>query len=154
MNRGARDNTGPARPALFTAALGVALILPLGCGTQPGVGSAADCTVLVSVINVTPYDVTVLLSGILNDEVDTVERTVNPSQSMDVAFVRLDELVIGDPLEPTAAGVTIHVDGPAEEIPLTTISGHEFRCGDIIEIIVSIAEPEPFAVNVFVFTPP
>ena len=143
------------RIAVAGATLGTVFGLSGGCGTQPGVGSSADGTVLASVINVTPYEVSVLLSGVLDDAVDTVEETVGPSDSADVTFVCVDELVVGDPLEPTTAGITIYAGGQVEEVGLFSIPADEwFRCGDIIEIIISGTDPETFAVDVFALTPP
>lgn len=138
-----------------TLALCVATLLPTGCGIQSGGTGASADTVLASVINVTPYTVTVVLSGILGDAVDTVRETVGPIDSVDVPFVCIDELVVGDPLEPAAPGVTIDREGEVEEIaPFSIPAAGRFRCGDVIEIIVSGVDPDSFAVDVFAFTPP
>ncbi|MCH7808377.1 MAG: hypothetical protein IIB60_04055 [Planctomycetes bacterium] len=133
----------------------LAILLVAGCGTQAGGNLPTQADVLASVINVTPFTISVTLSGILDEVVDTVGETIAPSDTADVLFVCIDELVVGDPLEPGAAGVTIHVDGDVEEIaPFTIIAQGSFRCGDVIEIIVSGADPETFVVNVFALTPP
>lgn len=155
MGRRIPENMKATCPRLAVAALGAAAVLPGGCGAQPGGACPPNDTVLVSVINVTSYEVSVLLSGILQDAVDTVQETVGPIDSADVSFVCIDELVVGDPLEPTAPGVTINREGELEEIAPFRIPGDElFRCGDVIEIIVSGDAPESFAVDVFAFTPP
>ncbi len=136
-------------------ALCAATLLQAGCGIQSGGAGASADTVLASVINVTPYTVTVVLSGILDDAVDTVQETVGPIDSVDVPFVCIDELVVGDPLEPATPGVTIDREGEVEEIAPFSIPGAgRFRCGDVIEIIVSGDDPDSFAVDVFAFTPP
>ncbi len=138
-----------------TLALCAATLPPTGCGMQSGGSGASADTVLASVINVTPYTITVVLSGILDDAVDTVRETVGPTDSVDVPFVCIDELVVGDPLEPAAPGVAIDREGEVEEIAPFSIPGAElFRCGDVIEIIVSGVDPDSFVVDVFVFTPP
>ncbi len=128
---------------------------PAGCGTQLAAGPATDQEVLVSVMNVTAFDVSVLLSGILDDAVDTVSETIGPSGNVDVTFVCIDELVVGDPLDAAVAGVTIDVDGdPAEMAPFSIARAESFDCGDVIEIIVSGSEPGSFAVDVFALTLP
>jgi hypothetical protein len=123
-----------------------------GCdGLVPEPGDS----VLASVINVTPFEVDVLLSGVLDDQVDTVNRTIGTTESADVPFVCVDEVVVGNPLEPAAAGVVVHVDGdPVEIAPFAILGGESFLCGDIVEIIVSGASAETIAVDVFTLTPP
>ncbi len=133
-----------------------ALCLLAGCGAQAGnTRPASQPDVLVSVINVTPYEVSAVLSAIAGDVVDTVERTVGPSGSADVTFVCADELVVGDPLEPATPGLTIDVDGEPETIDAFFIrAGESFACGDVVEIIVSGSDPDTFVVDVFALTPP
>ena len=95
------------------------------------------------------------MSAILGDAVDTVERTVSPSGSAEITFVCPDELVVGDPLEPTAPGLTIDVDGQPEVFgAFLILAGESFVCGDIVEVIVSGTDPETFVVDVFALTPP
>lgn len=125
-----------------------------GCGADLP-PTSAEQDLIASVINVTDFEVSVLISGILGDMVDTVERTIEPSGSTDVVFTCLDELVVGDPFEPTQPGITIQT--PIEPItiePFTLLAGEAFFCGDIIEIIVSGNDADSFAVNVFALTPP
>ena len=131
-------------------------LLVAACGTQPGVSSpTSGGDVLVSVINVTPYEVSAIVSAILGDAVDTVERTVSPSGSAEITFVCPDELVVGDPLEPTAPGLTIDVDGQPEVVgAFSILAGESFVCGDIVEVIVSGTDPDTFVVDVFALTPP
>ncbi|MCP4250155.1 MAG: hypothetical protein GY778_24190 [bacterium] len=132
------------------------------CGTGPdprssGSGGAApnDAGVLASAINVTPFEVTVVLSGVLDDAVDTVERTIASRDSTDVDFVCVDELAVGDPLEPEAPGVVIAADDEAQEVEAFSVFLDEaFFCGDVVEIIISGNDAETFAVDVFAFTPP
>ncbi len=138
-----------------------ALLLVVGCGTAPGVdaspsdGSAAGGEVTATVINVTLFDVTALLSGIRNDDVDTVERSAGSQDTAAVTFRCIDELVVGDPLNPELPGVIIDPDGLAALVdPFSILEGESFFCGDIIEIIVSGNDIETFAVDVFAFTPP
>ena len=169
MRAGPQTEITPTRARLCLAGLGLALLLlPAACGTDAGIfggalgqptparsspGRSGD--VLASVINVTPYDVSVVLSGILGDVVDTVESTIGPSDSTDVRFVCMDELVVGDPLEPSAAGVIVDPDGEPQEVAPFSIAAEEsFNCGDVIEIIVSGNDAETFAVDIFAFTPP
>ncbi len=132
------------------------ILLAAACGTQPGASShTSGGDVLVSVINVTPYEVSAVVSAILGDAVDTVERTVSPSGSAEITFVCPDELVVGDPLEPTAPGLTIDVDGQPEVVgAFSILAGESFACGDIVEVIVSGADPDTFVVDVFALTPP
>ncbi len=130
-----------------------------GCGaaaTVPDEGaSTQQPDIVVSVINVTPFEVTVVLSGVLGDTVDTVRRTVPTQDSADVGFACVDEVVIGDPLDPDAPGVIVEADdGPIEFDPFAVFAGEAFACGDIIETIVSGTDPENIVVNVFAFTPP
>ncbi len=149
------DKAKTAIVRFVIATLGVVGLASAGCGTPFGDPPTTDGAVVASIINVTPYEVSVLVSGVLDDSVDTVEETVSPSDSTDVSFVCIDELVIGDPLEPEAAGVAIDMDGqPAEIAPFSIRSGESFQCGDILEIIVSGADRETFAVDVFALTPP
>lgn len=139
------------------AACGAVALLVAACGTQPGTSSKAtsEPNVLASVINVTPFEINVVLSGVLADAVDTVRRTVGPSDSTDVAFVCPDELVVGDPLEPTEPGVVIEPAGQAAEVgAFTILAGESFACGDVVEIIVSGTEADTLAVDVFALTPP
>ena len=111
--------------------------------------------VLASVINVTPFSVIVVLSGVLDSGVDTVERTIASLDSIDVPFVCIDELVIGDPLMPEAPGVVIAADDEAREVAAFSILLDEvYFCGDVVEIIISGNEADTFAVDVFAFTPP
>ena len=142
---------GSAAAALLWPAL-----LLAGCGAQPTTSSpAATPDVIASVINVTSFDVSIVLSGVLDDTVDTVERTIGPVDSTDVPFVCVDELVVGDPLEPTLPGVTIDVDGDPQELtPFSILAGESFECGDVIEIIVSGCDADTLNVDVFAFTPP
>ncbi len=140
---------------LTALVLTVPLALPIGCGIQPNRADAPTGTVLVSVINVTDFEVTAVLSGILGDSVDTVRKTIGPVDSIDVPFVCIDELVVGDPLEPSTPGVTIDQDGELVEIDAFSVLGNDqFRCGDVIEIIVSRGEGDFFNADVFVFPPP
>ena len=125
-----------------------------GCGTDLEDRSAAEPDIVASVINVTPYEVSVVLSGVLEDSVDTVRRTVVALDSIDVGFACVDELVVGDPLDPAAPGVVVEVDGQVVEIdPFALIRDTAFACGDIVEIIVSGNNPEDIAVDVFALTP-
>ena len=124
-----------------------------GCGVEPGSTMSAD--VLVSVINVTPFDVTAVLSGVRAAEVDTVQREVAPMNTADVTFVCLDSLVVGDPLAPDTPGIVIAAEGEPVEIPPFSVDGGEsFVCGDVVEIIISGNDADSFAVDVFVLTPP
>ncbi len=151
MRTGNPHNPNVTRLGLTAAVLCAVAGIPAGCGTQ----LPADRTVLVSVMNVTSFEVAVLLSGILGDAVDTVPETIGPSDSVDVTFVCIDELVVGDPLDATIAGVTIDGAGESAEIAPFSIAREEsFACGDVIEIIVSGNEPGSFAVDVFALTPP
>ena len=56
----------------------VLIVCVAGCGLQP---TSLNSDVLVSVINVTDYEIDVVISAILGDEVDTVERTVAPASA-------------------------------------------------------------------------
>lgn len=135
----------------WTIAGGAALA---GCGTDLEDRSSSAPDIVASVINVTPYEVSVVLSGVLEDSVDTVRRTVATLDSIDVGFACVDELVVGDPLDPTAPGVVVEVDGQVVEIdPFALIRDTAFACGDIVEIIVSGNGPEDIAVDVFALTP-
>ncbi|MHC4064064.1 MAG: hypothetical protein ACYSUI_06125 [Planctomycetota bacterium] len=155
MQTGTFDQTPAARRAQAAACLAAALFLSAGCGTAPTAGASSSRDVLASVINVTPFESSVVLSGVADDAVDTVERTIGPSDSTDVRFVCLDELVVGDPLEPAVAGIVIDADGEAAEIaPFSILVDESFVCGDVIEIIISGADAETLAVDVFSFTPP
>ncbi|MFQ5462473.1 MAG: hypothetical protein ACE5E5_07580 [Phycisphaerae bacterium] len=138
---------------LFVIALGW---LACGCGLQPAGGSETAFTnVLVSVINVTPFGVDAILSGVLDDSADTVPQHVDPSDTSDTSFVCLDQLVVGDPLDPTAPGITIHTGTEPETIAaFSMLQGESFACGDVIEIIVSGIDAASFAVDVFALTPP
>jgi len=129
-----------------------------GCGTgapQQDTGSSdRQRDIVASVINVTPFEVSVVLSGVLDDSVDTVRRTVATLDSTDVGFACVDELVVGDPLDPAAPGVVLQVDGePVELDPFALLLDEAFVCGDIVEIIVSGNDAETIAVDVFALTP-
>jgi len=141
--------------------------LACGCGFQPagdvsrgtatpaGANETALTDVLVSVINVTPFGVDAILSGVLDDSTDTVAQHVDPSDSSDISFVCLDQLVVGDPLDATMPGITIHTGAEPETIAAFSIlQGESFACGDIIEIIISGIGADSFAVDVFALTPP
>ncbi len=126
-----------------------------GCGAGLTPPASTEKDLIASVINVTNFEVSVLISGILGEAVDTVERTIGPSDSTDVVFTCLDELVVGDPLDPTQPGITIHTeDEPTTIEPFSLLAGEAFLCGDIIEIIVSGNDADSFAVDVFALTPP
>lgn len=126
-----------------------------GCGVQAPAGTGGADTVLVSLINVTSSEITAVMSGVLNDSVDTVTETVAPVDSVDVPFVCIDELIVGDPLNSEAPGVTIAYSDGVQEIDPFSVSGPGlFTCGDVIEVIISGNDPDSFAVDVFVFTPP
>lgn len=143
-----------ARPAKLLLYCAVLVVLG-GCGAQGSGGGGTRGDLFVSVINVTPFEVSVVLSGVQDDAVDTVERTVEPSGTSEVTFVCVDELVVGDPLNVAAAGVTISADEQTEEVsPFVILAGESYACGDIVEVIVSGATPETFAVDVFAFPPP
>ncbi len=139
-----------------TRAAAIALCcLAGGCGLQPSVDTPRGTDVLVSVINVTPFAVEAILSGVLDDSVDTVRPLVDPSDSSDTSFVCLDQLVVGDPIDPALPGITIQTEGEPETIAAFSIlQGESFACGDIIEIIVSGIDADSFAVDVFALTPP
>ncbi len=127
----------------------------LPCPVFGVAGTSTERDLIASVINVTDFEVSVLISGILGGAVDTVERTVGPSGSTDVVFTCLDELVVGDALEPTQPGITIRtVLEPTTIEPFTLLAGQAFFCGDIIEVIVSGNDADSFAVDVFALTPP
>ncbi len=122
-----------------------------GCPMEP----AADGEVIASVINVTPFEIEAVLTGVLGDLADTTLVVVAPSSSVDVAFSCLDELLIGDPFMPDAPGVTL--DLPQGAIGLdafAVLSPESFLCGDIVEIIVSGSDPDDFTIDVFALTPP
>jgi len=111
--------------------------------------------VIASVINVTPFEATIVLSGVREDSVDTVTRTVESVGSTDVTFVCLDELVVGDPIEPAEPGLIVELeDGPVEIEPFAVIAGESFVCGDIVEFIISGNSADTLSVDVFSFTPP
>ncbi len=137
--------------------LGLAVVLSAtlsGCGLGLA-GDAGDGSVFVSVINVTPYDASLVISGVRGDLVDTAERTVAGSGSTDVTFVCVDELVLGDPLNPAVAAVIVDPGGVAEPIPPFSISADvAFFCGDIVEFVISGHDAATFAVDVFAFAPP
>ena len=125
-----------------------------GCGLSLA-GDASDGSVFVSVINVTPFDASLLVSGVRGEFVDTIERTVAGSGSTDVTFVCVDELVLGDPLRPAVAAVVVDPGGLAEPIPPFSISADvAFFCGDIVEFVISGHDAATFAVDVFAFAPP
>lgn len=127
-----------------------------GCGTYLDDRSAAAPDIVASVINVTPYEVSVVLSGVLEDSVDTVRRTVATLDSIDVGFACVDELIVGDPLDPAAPGVVLEVDDEVEVVeidPFALIRDTAFACGDIVEIIVSGKNAEDITVDVFALTP-
>lgn len=136
-----------SRSALQLAA-GLLCALPAaGCGGLATEGQ----DVIASVINVTPHEITVMLSGVQGDEVDSVERTIAASSSTDVRFACLDQLVIGDANNPQVPGVLIQAGG-AEPVPIDAfalIAGESFACGEIVEIIVSGNDADSFAVDVF-----
>jgi hypothetical protein len=124
-----------------------------GCGFVPGGGG--EESVYVSVINVTPFEVTVLVSGVAGDLVDTVERTIPGPGSADVAFICVEELVLGDPIDPDLPAVSVDPEGIAGEIPPFSIrAGDAYFCGDIVEFVISGRDPDTFAVDVFAFAPP
>jgi len=124
-----------------------------GCGVVPGEG--VEESVYVSIINVTPFEVTITVSGVAGDLVDTVERIVPGPGSADVAFVCVDELVLGDPIDPALPAVVVDPDGLAVEIPPFSILAEEaFFCGDIVEFVISGHDEETFAVDIFAFAPP
>lgn len=132
-------------------------LLLAGCGAQPagGGGNSSEPDILASVINVTPFELSVVLSGVRDGAVDTVERDVAPSDSADVAFLCVDELVVGDPLEPAEPGILIDTAEAEEQVgAFTILRGPSYECGDIVEIIVSGTDAETFAVDVFALTPP
>ncbi len=86
---------------------------------------------------------------------DTVERTIGPSGSTVVVFTCLDELVLGDALEPTQPGITLQTAvEPSTIEPFTRQHGEALFCGDIIEIIVSGSDVHSFAVDVSALTLP
>ena len=96
----------------------LATLFAAGCGTVPATDPpfATEADVTATVINVTPFEVSVLLSGIRDNNVDTVERRADTLDTAEVTFVCIDELVVGDPLAPETAGVLIDPDGQAERI--------------------------------------
>ena len=145
----------PARKSLvWLVILGGALAV-YGCGGNPSDGGPTENDVVASVINVTPFEVEAVISGVLDDSVDTVERTVGPSDSADTIFVCIDQLVVGDPLDPSLPGVTAMIDGETVGIePFSVFAGESFACGDIVEIIISGVGAESLAVDVFSLTPP
>ena len=131
---------------------------PAGCGAGSAGSNAAapqpQDDIVASIINVTPFEVSVVLSGVLDDTVDTVRRTVPTLESTDVGFTCVGELVVGDPLEIAAAGVVIEADaGRAELPPFALLRDAVFVCGDIVEIIISGTNAETFAADVFILTP-
>jgi hypothetical protein len=135
---------------LLTAALAAG-----GCGSRPGAASHGEPDVVASVINVTPFEVTAVISGVLGDVVDTVKLTVASVSSADQRFTCIDELVVGDPLAPDEAGVLIGTNGASVPIaPFKLLVGETFLCGDVVEIIVSGNDADTFAVDVFALTPP
>jgi hypothetical protein len=158
-----RSTTSLDKPLLALQAIlacGVLAIglAPAGCGTGPA--NRSDGTpgrqgdIVASVINVTPYEVSVVLSGILEDSVDTVQRTVATLDSIDLGFACVEELVVGDPLDPTAPGVVVEVEDQLVEFePFALILDTAFACGDIVEIIVSGKNAEDITVDVFALTP-
>ena len=126
-----------------------------GCGSNPGAAPHGEPDVIASVINVTPFEVTAVISGVLGDVVDTVELTVGSVSSADQRFTCVDELVVGDPLAPEEPGVLIGTNGAAVPIdPFKLLVGETFLCGDVVEIIISGNDADTFTVDVFALTPP
>ena len=145
------------RRGITRLSFGSAVVLSatlVGCGLSL-VGDADDGSVFVSVINVTPFEASLVISGVRGELVDTAERTVAASGSTDVTFVCVDELVLGDPLNPAVAAVIVDPGGVAEPIPPFSISANvAFYCGDIVEFVISGHDAATFAVDVFAFAPP
>ena len=124
----------------------------LRCG---GDGLCADQEtdegIVVRVTNNTAYPASVVLSGVLEDAVDTVVRTVGPSSTIDVDFVCVDEVVVGDPTELSAAGVIIDVDGEVVEVASFSLpAGEYFACGDVVEVVIDGVAPDDLSAEVYV----
>ena len=151
------QNTRPFRPrgrrqwVTLSACIGIA-----GCGLQTATPTnTSGASVTVSLINVTPFDISATVTGVQNDTADTVDRTVAPSDSVDVTFVCVGTIVIGDPLDPESPGVIIHTsDGQEYVAPFSIDANASYDCGDVLEVIVSGPDGGPFLVDVFTFTPP
>lgn len=125
-----------------------------GCGIIPSDG-LSNGDIIASVINVTPYDVNILVSGVVGDAAEVTEHTVASADTVDVAFACLDELAVGDPLDANEPGVIIDTGTEIVELePFLLLEGEAFFCGEIVEIIVSGDRPENFRIDVFAFTPP
>lgn len=128
--------------------------LVTGCAEFGGL-PGGDGDVVVSIVNVTPYVVEITLSGVVGETAEPVDETVQPISSTDVAFVCLDELVVGNPLDPTIPGAVVLVDGQRVELePFLLRAQESFRCGDIVELIISGDRADNPRIDVFVLTLP
>jgi hypothetical protein len=120
-----------------------------GCVPQAGTG---DADVIVSLVNVTDFEASILVSGVAGDVADVQAEPVGALDSRAVAFTCLDELVIGDPFDFTAAGAQVVIDGQTVELDPFVLTQDDFACGDTIEVILSGDRAENLALNVFVLS--
>lgn len=153
-DRTAARNAGRGRPWPRAAILGLFFLLS-GCDGLALLPGSSDRSVVASIMNVTPFEVDVRISGVVGQTAEIAAETVAARDSVDVAFTCLDELVIGNPLDPGVAGAVVHTDaGPVELEPFLLRAGEAFFCGEILEIIVSGDRPENLRMDVFVLARP